>query len=180
MITWIGRGAAVALLLALAACAHPPPTPVVTSAPEPAPPPRAPPKQPTHQVLRAHWLFDARPDGCTARAAAGRVTLQVLVRPATPVRLVLTLASPSAPKRGAKLHFTGPTGYWQIAAKPAGKRQMEGDLGGDDTALGRVLVLLNGGVLQVGDPQQAMPSLAIPAGGAPGQAWFDCARRQAP
>jgi hypothetical protein len=180
MITWIGRAAAVALLLALAACARPPPTPAVTSAPEPPPPPSRPlAKQPTHQVLRAHWSFDARPDGCTARAAAGGVTLQVLVRPATPVRLVLTLASPSAPKRGAKLHFSGPTGHWQVAGNPAGKRQMEGDLGADDTALGRVLVLLNGGVLEVGDPKQAMTSLAIPAGGASGQAWFDCARRQA-
>jgi hypothetical protein len=132
-----------------------------------------------HQVLRAHWSFDARADGCTARAAAGRVTLQFLIRPASPVSLILILAGPVAPKHGAKLRFTGPTGHWQVAAKPAGKHQMQGDLGADDTALGRVLVLLNGGVLDIGDPKQAMPSLAIPAGGAPGQAWFDCARRQA-
>ena len=130
-------------------------------------------------MLRAHWSFDARPGGCTALAAAGRVTLQVSIQPASPVRLTVTLGGLSAPKHGAKLRFIGPTGYWQIIGKPEGKHQLAGELGADDTALGRVLVLLNGGVLEVGEPKQALATLNIPAGGAPGQAWFDCVRRQA-
>jgi hypothetical protein len=43
---------------------------------------------------------------------------------------------------------------------------------------GRILVLLEGGVVRVGRPKEGLPPLQVPNSGVPGRDWFECVRRQ--
>ena len=76
------------------------------------------------------------------------------------------------------LRFTGPAGAWQVAAHRTAAHQATVALGADDTALSRILVLLSGGVLEVGTPSQPIATLAISPSDAQGQTWFDCAHEK--
>ena len=128
------------------------------------------------QIVRTNWTFNSGDDECTAVAAATGTSLLVSVHRGMPIRLVVLLASPSPGSAGVPLRFTGPAGAWQVVAHQIAARQIAVALGSDETALSRVLVLLSGGVLQVGAPAQPMVSLAIGPSAAQGQSWFDCAR----
>ena len=46
------------------------------------------------------------------------------------------------------------------------------------TSVGRVLVMLSGGRLQVGRAGAGWPVLLLQASGAAGKLWFECVRRQ--
>jgi hypothetical protein len=81
-----------------------------------------------------------------------------------------------AGRAAVPLRFAGPTGRWQVPAQQTSSHQLAVTLGADDTGLSRVLVLLNGGVLEIGRPEQNISSLAILPSDAQGQRWFDCAR----
>ncbi|HME27311.1 MAG TPA: hypothetical protein VKI44_39320 [Acetobacteraceae bacterium] len=128
------------------------------------------------QVVRTSWTFNSSDEECTAVAAAVGTSLVVAVHRDMPIRLVVSLASPVHGPASVPLRFTGPAGAWQIAARQTAARQIAVALGSDETALSRVLVLLSGGVLEVGAPAQPMASLAISPSAAQGQTWFDCAR----
>ncbi len=43
---------------------------------------------------------------------------------------------------------------------------------------GRILVLLEGGIVRVGRPNAGLPLLQVPNSGVPGRDWFECVRRQ--
>jgi hypothetical protein len=128
-------------------------------------------------VVRAAWTFRSSDTECVAVAAAGDTSLLVTIRRDAPIRLTVSLATPSAHGPSTlPLRFSGPAGAWQVSARRTAARQLAVTLGSDDTALSRVLVLLNGGTLDLGNPSQPILSLAISASDAQGQAWFDCAR----
>jgi hypothetical protein len=165
-----------ALVLFLTGCAaEPPPVEEKVEAPPPvvAPVvPRAP------RVLATTWSFDTTNDECSAVAASGRTSLQVAVRRNAPIRMTVSLPGPLPPEKRVPLalRFNGPAGRWQVNARPMGSRQFAAALGSDDIALSRVLVLLSGGVLEVGDQTHAIPSLGLPPSEVQGRVWFDCAR----
>jgi hypothetical protein len=169
----VRRGSAVvALVLVVCAC----------TAPQPTQPPREETMAPatpvvrsaTHPLLRGTWRFDQDAAACVATLAAGRDTLTISVRRNVPVRLALALGEP-APAT-ARLRFTGNSGNWQIGAQRAGDRSLGATLGADTIALSRVLVLLGGGTLDVGEAEQGLPAISVPAAGGQGQTWFDCSR----
>lgn len=77
----------------------------------------------------------------------------------------------------AAVQFTGPAGNWKLRGALA-RRSVDLTLPLDDVALSRVLVLLSGGTLEIGDASQGVPALRLPAAGDAGRHWFDCARNQ--
>ena len=169
------RLAACALLLAGCA-AQPPPVEKKLDEPAPVVVPVAP--RPPRQVISTTWSFDNRTDECLAVAASGRTSLQVIVRRNAPIQLAISLPRSLPPgKPAVVMRFSGPAGNWQINARRTGSRQLTADLGSDDTALSRVLVLLSGGLVEVGEQDQAIPSFGLAPSEASGRVWFDCARK---
>lgn len=132
------------------------------------------PRPATRPLLRGAWRFEQDAAACTATVVAGRDTLTVGIRRNEPVRLTLALAEPAPPT--ARLRFSGSSGNWQIVAQQAGARSLVATLGADTLALSRLLVLLGGGTLEIGEPDQALPAIGLPAAGEQGQTWFDCGR----
>lgn len=162
-----------ALLLALALAGCTPSTP-------PAPPPAAaeplplpPPPPVIRAVLRAVWTFDTSPESCTMAAKAGAAGLLLTIRPDGPIRLIVSL--PAAPPSRPAAHFAGPAGHWAIDGVAAARHQAVFPLPRNDTTLGRILMILSGGTLDLG-PAPGLPILALPESGAAGRQWFDCAR----
>ncbi len=135
-------------------------------------------RRPSSEAVRTEWTFNSGDDECAAVAAATGISFTVTVRRNAPVRLVVTLAAPVHGPASTPLRFEGPAGAWLVAARHAGARQFAVVLGSDETALSRVLVLLSGGVLELGESVQPIVSLAIGPSDEQGQSWFDCARHK--
>jgi hypothetical protein len=103
-------------------------------------------------------------------------SLIISIRRDTPIRLIVSLpVTPAHAPATVPLRFSGPAGNWQTASLRSA-RQVALTLASDDAALSKVLVLLSGGVLEVGEAAQPLVALAISPSDAPGQTWFDCAR----
>jgi hypothetical protein len=103
--------------------------------------------------------------------------MQIAVRRDAPLRLVIALPSrPQPAPRTLPVRFTGPAGSWQAAGRLTAPRELTVALGADELALSRILVVLSGGTLDVGEPGQLVVSLAVGPSDAGGQEWFDCAR----
>jgi hypothetical protein len=170
----VGTGALTALLLAC--CTTPPVDDGRREATIPVVAPVAP--RARRQVIHTTWSFESGSDACIAVAAAGATSLRVTVGRDLPIRLTLSLSPqlPPAGRAAVPLHFAGPTGSWQVSAQQAGPHRLAVTLGADDTALSRILVLLGGGVLDVGVSEQIVASIDIMPSDARGQLWFDCAR----
>jgi hypothetical protein len=117
-------------------------------------------------------------DQCVAAADAGAAGVHVTIRRNEPVQLTVSLAAQPAPSTPVTLRFSGPAGNWQVLAHRSSSHAVGVALGSDNTALSRVLVLLSGGTLDVGVPDQPLASLAIAASDTRGQLWFDCAREK--
>jgi hypothetical protein len=127
--------------------------------------------------IRTAWTFQASDTACVAVAAAAGTSLLVSIRRDAPIRAVVALETPAAHgPASVPLRFTGPAGAWQVAAHRSAARRFTVTLGADDTALSRVLILLSGGTLELGEPAQPIVALSIGASDTQGQAWFDCAR----
>jgi hypothetical protein len=173
-------GALVAPILFFVGCTPPPPPGDEgrREASAPAVPPLV--RRVPRQTIRTNWTFNIGDDECAAVAAAAgtSTSLAVTVRRDMPIRLVVSLASPTHGPPSVPLRFTGPAGAWQAVAHQATARQISVALGSDETALSHVLVLLSGGMLEAGPPAQLIVSLVISPSDAQGQAWFDCARRK--
>ena len=184
--------AASLIALALACCAPTPPPPApAAAAPLPLPPP--PPAE--HPVLRAAWSFQATQDTCVALAKAGPASLRIAIRPDGLIRLILSLPGQTGARPVAR--FSGPAGHWQMegALLPARRSTSSPatsspatsslatsslatfSLARNDTSLGRILMLLSGGLLELGPPESGLPILALPESGDDGRQWFVCARR---
>ena len=169
-----------ALLAALAACQQappPPPAPVVARVP---PPPAEAHHPPVHRVVTVAWSFEIGPESCIATAAGGSATLTVAVRRNAAVDL--TLAVPEASRITAhstpSLRFSGPSGAWSLPASGTARHGIAAATGADEESLGRMLILLGGGTLEVALTPPGLPTLLIQAAGPEAQAWSDCARRQ--
>ena len=129
------------------------------------------------QPLRTTWTFRAGEEECVATAAGAGASAVVSAQRDSPIRLLVSLPAtpvPPAPANTA-VRFAGPAGSWQATARAAG-RQFTVALGSDETALSRILVLLSGGVLDLGDQGKPVASLTVSPSDTEGQKWFDCAR----
>jgi hypothetical protein len=124
------------------------------------------------------WNFDTGSDECVAVATAGATSIRIIVQRHVPIRLLLSLAAPPGRRAPIPLRFSGQTGSWQASLQPSGTRQLTADLGSDETALSRVLVLLGGGLLDAGPAELPVVSLTIAPSATRGQQWFDCAREK--
>ena len=142
MTRWTAGIPVVAFALALVACNPAPPDEGrrEASLPPPPPPPMATPVRPPS---RAIWAFDNSSDQCSARAAAGGLSLLATVRRDTPIRMTIVVpAELPAQSTSVRLGFTGNAGRWQVTGQRIGGHQILVILGSDEAALSRVLVLL--------------------------------------
>ena len=78
----------------------------------------------------------------------------------------------------ANLRFSGPSGNWTLHARGDARHALGAASGPDEESLGRAIILLGGGTLDVALPPPGLPTLEIPPAGPEGQTWSDCARRQ--
>ncbi|HTW70883.1 MAG TPA: hypothetical protein VME47_13415 [Acetobacteraceae bacterium] len=156
----------------LAGCAKPatpPPQPAAMALPLPPPPPV------TRPVLRAVWNFDTAHESCIMAARTRRASLLLNLRPEGPIRLIVSLPAPSPPDPAA--HFTGPAGQWTIGGTALARDQAAFPLPRNETTLGRILMILSGGTLDLRPDAAGLPILSLPESGAAGREWFACARR---
>lgn len=174
------RGEALAIvllpLLMVAGCHHVQPP---AARPAPAPVMEAPPSPSHRDVIRTQWTFRAEQAACTATASGGHVSMAAIVRRTGSLHLSIALPGATAARldKTAAVQFTGPAGNWQLRGVRA-RHGVEIALPLDDATLSRVLVLLSGGVVAIGDIDQGVPSLRLPAAGDAGRHWFECARNQ--
>lgn len=162
-----------AIVLALAACEKP--TPPVVAAPPlpPAPPP------PIRRPAAATWKFQTGGGVCTASAASRFVKLDVTASSKSvtlDARLGAGVATPST--KAVPIEFTGPAGTWTVTGHKAALRRVVASQPMTEDQAGQILVLLEGGIVRVGKPQQGVPPLQVPNGGVAGRDWFECVRRQ--
>jgi hypothetical protein len=124
------------------------------------------------------WTFRSSDEECVAVASgAAGTSVLITIRRDAPIRLVVSLQSQQVNGPATvPLRFTGPAGLWQASARRTAVHRFAVTLGSDDKALSRILVLLSGGMLELGEPAQPIVSLAISPSDAQGQTWFDCAR----
>jgi hypothetical protein len=131
------------------------------------------------QAIHTNWSFESGTDSCVAVAGAGDTSLTLTISRNEPIRLALELAPQidrlPAARAAVPLRFVGLTGSWQVSSQPTARHRLTATLGATDTALGRVLVLLGGGTLEVGTQDQ-VSAIGIAPSEAQGQTWFDCAR----
>ena len=85
------------------------------------------------------------------------------------------MGAPLGPSLGALL-FRGPAGAWTVPAGIGPGAAAMAVLGLNDQAVGRVALLLAGGVLAPVGAGSALPTLLLPAADGPGRRWFACAR----
>jgi hypothetical protein len=164
------------LLLALGACQPAPPARVEGPArpgAEVVPPAPSP-------TLPLTWSFKQSPDGCHARAIGGAVRLDIAVRGHDPIELTLSGLPDLADRSGRRVAwvFRGATGNWRLLSAARASHDLVAYIAPGEVSSGKVLTLLNGGVLAVGDAQPTMLHLRLPPSDTAGQAWFDCVRRQ--
>jgi hypothetical protein len=162
---------------ALTAC-QAPPKPVV-AAPEPAPPALAPPRPPAASFapVASTWSFQTG-DTCSATASnpvlslevsASDSQLQLVLHAARRFRLPAHATVPIA--------FAGPSGNWTVSGLVTpGRISAASPM--TEYAAGRVLVLLDGGIIQVRKLPNEVPQLRVPSAGSPGRVWFECVRRR--
>ncbi len=163
-----------ALLLALAACQPAPPQPPAKL--PPAEPQVAAPLPP----LRLAWSFTQAPEACHVTASAGAVRLEITVSGHDPIELKVSglpaLATPAG--RRVAWVFSGAAGHWRLLSAARASHDLVAYIAPGERSAGRVLALLSGGMLTVGDAPPAQRRLRLPASGAAGQTWFDCVRSQ--
>jgi hypothetical protein len=164
-------------LLFLQGCA---PRPVEQAAPElptPPVPPPPPPRRPATPTIHTTWTFRTSGDDCIAEAVAPGASLQIAVQRDAPLRVTLTLQPISMRSQAAlPLRFNGAAGSWRVMGRATGLHALAASLGSDAAALSHILVLLSGGLLEVGEAGAPLAILDISPSDRDGQVWFDCAR----
>jgi hypothetical protein len=175
-----GLPIALMVMLSLAGCGTPPSPaagPVVTPEPKKAEPPRQPSIAP--QPVTAMWKFLESGEICKATATNPAVTLDVTVSDDRLLFLARARTRPAL-RRGSHtpIAFTGTSGSWTASGRLTTSHVVSASQPMDEAAVGRVLVLLSGGTLQVGGPHSKLPSLQVPDAGPAGRTWFECVRRR--
>ena len=88
-----------------------------------------------------------------------------------------TLQSVSVRSQAAvPLRFNGAAGSWRVVGRATGPHAIAASLGSDEAALSHILVLLSGGLLDVGEAAPTVATLDVSPSDRNGQVWFDCAR----
>jgi hypothetical protein len=162
-----------ALLLALAACQPSAPKPPPAAPGEAAPVAPAPP-------VPLKWSFTQSADTCHARAAGGSVRLDITVSGHDPVELKLAGLPGLADRAGRRVAwvFGGSAGHWRLLSAARASHDLVAYIAPGERSASRILALLNGGMLTLGEARPARHRLRLPAANAAGQTWFDCVRRQ--
>lgn len=168
---------ALAVALLVMGCAATPPPVVVAPPVAAAQPPPAPPAAPRWLALR--WTFRADDAACRAVATGRGAAVSVTVT-RDMVGLAARLTAPAGQARpaGGTVQFQGAAGAWSVPLTQGGRRTAALTGGLNEDAVGRVLVMLSGGRLQVGRAGAGWPVLLLQASGNPGKLWFECVRRQ--
>ena len=168
---------ALSSLLFVNACTPRPAEEAAPPLPIPPTPPPPPPRRPISPTLHTTWTFRTAGDDCTAEASAPGVSLQITVQRDAPMRLSLTLQSVSLRSQAAvPLRFNGAAGSWRVVGRATGPHAIAASLGSDEAALSHILVLLSGGLLDVGEAATTVATLDVSPSDRNGQVWFDCAR----
>ncbi len=162
--------------LALTAC-QAPPKPVTAAPVAPIAPPPHPQAAAPLAPIASTWNFQAG-ETCSAVASNPLLSLDVT---ASDSQLLLVLHV--APRFRLPAHltvpvaFAGPSGSWTVSgiATP-GRISVTSPM--NEYAAGQVLVLLDGGVLQVRKPANGLPELRVPSAGPSGRTWFECVRHR--
>ena len=162
-----------ALLLPLAACEKPPAPAVVGPPPPPPPPP------PVRKPVAGVWHFHSG-EVCTASASGSALALDVT---ASSSRLTLNArlsrSTPMPAGRSVAIEFAGAAGNWTVMGrKAASHRMVASQQPMAEEQAGQILVLLGGGTVRVGKPNEGLPPLQVPNSGVAGGDWFECVRRQ--
>jgi hypothetical protein len=161
-----------AMVLSLLACEKPP-APVHVA---PPPPPASPP--PVRRSASAIWTFHSS-DVCTASASSNALTLDV-----TASSSVLTLSARMGRGtlmpvgRSVAIEFAGTAGNWKVTGRKTSWHRLIASQPMTEDQAGQILLLLQGGVVRVGTPEEDLPPLQVPNSGVPGRDWFECVRRQ--
>ena len=167
-------------VLTLAGCqTAPKPKPVATGPALPLPPAMQP-AAPQRARVAGAWRFTTDPvAGCVARADGRGGRLRVTVRRGHGVVVVLYVPGTTRP-HGATwpgaLRFDGRGGGWTIPARLGPGGLAVGFSALDAAAVGRIALLLGGGVLVPVAGGMELPRMTLPSAGADGRAWFGCAR----
>jgi hypothetical protein len=176
----IGLPIMLVLMLSLAGCSTAPQrtmgTPVRPEPQKPEPRRQTPvPPQPVDAV----WKFEQSEQTCKATAANPALVLDVT---ASDERLQFLARAHTRPglRRGANapIDFTGTSGSWSASGRLTASHVISASQPMDEAAVGRVLVLLSGGTLQVGGLRSRLPQLRVPDAGTAGRVWFECVRRR--
>jgi len=160
------------MVMSLAACEKPPAPVAVVPPPPPAPPP------PVRRPVAAGWNFHSG-DLCTASASSSALALDVS---ASSSRLTLNArmgrSTPTPASRSVTIEFAGTAGTWTVTGRKAASHRVIAYQPMTEDQAGQILVLLEGGVVRVGRPNEGLPVLQVPNSGVPGRDWFECVRRQ--
>jgi hypothetical protein len=169
---------AVAVLLLLSGCKVAPPVPPPPPAALlPLPPLRPPP--PAEAREAAIWHFARSPGACTAAASGRTARLQITLRAGHPALFVFYAArgmKRQGPTASGALDFHGAGGGWTAIARIGPGSLAVAALRLDDQTVGRVALLLDGGILTPVGAAGALPVLLLPPAGAEGRHWYGCAR----
>jgi hypothetical protein len=156
----------------------PDPAAAVTAA---TPPRRAPHVTNAPRAVDAIWSFRAAATSCAASAAHQAVTLTVAVRDGQEIEIALRPGAATRATRrrdGPHLVFSGPTGSWRARARTGSDRTVVLAQQLDEVAVGQVLMMLEGGTIEVGGSGAGWPALKLPPSGPAGRDWFECVRHQ--
>jgi hypothetical protein len=161
-----------ALLLSIAACEKPPAPVAVVQPPPPAPLPTV------RRPVTAAWHFH-NGDICSASASGSVLALDVT---ASSSRLTLDArigrGTPMPAGRSVAIEFAGTSGAWTVTGRKTASHRVIASQPMTEDQAGQILVLLGGGVVRVGRPNDGLPSLLVPNSGVPGGDWFECVRRR--
>jgi hypothetical protein len=141
-------------------------------------PPTAPPTLVSPRPVASTWSFHEG-DVCTATASSMALALDVAASRNTlelVARVVRDRAIPAS--RSVAIAFTGPSGSWTVTGHRANSRRVIASQPLTEEQAGQILVLLEGGIVRVGNRNSGLPELRIPNGGTHGRDWFECVRRQ--
>jgi hypothetical protein len=149
----------------------------------PNPPPvsllPAPPARPAVRTsVVSTWSFQAG-DVCSASARSSSLSLKVSVS-SSQLQVVATAAHRVALSVHAAVSvaFTGQSGNWIIPGRLTTRRNIDASSPMTEDAASWVLVLLDGGIIRIGNPRDGLPSLRVPNAGLPGRDWFRCVRQR--
>ena len=161
-----------AMVLSLIACEKPPAPVAVVPPPPPAPPP------PVHRPVAAAWSFHSG-DVCTASAASSALALDVTTSSSALTLIARVGRGTAMPAgRSVRIEFAGTAGSWTVTGRKAASHRVTASQPMTEDQAGQILVLLEGGVVRVGRPNEGLPPLQVPNSGVRGRDWFECVRRQ--